>query len=121
MKGPDEPGHDGLFGLKKTRIEDVDQGFFSVLGEARVWERMVVCVTCDHSTPWRDKGHSDDPVPVLIAGGSVGSDGSERFSESEAMKGSLGTLLRGKMLVERLMEARKQPTKQAGKSTPSNL
>src|SRR5712692_10492645 len=29
LKGPDEPGHDGLFDLKKERIEEIDKGFFS--------------------------------------------------------------------------------------------
>src|SRR6267143_4857812 len=31
LKGPDEPGHDGLFDLKKERVEEIDKGFFSVL------------------------------------------------------------------------------------------
>ena len=103
LKGPDEPGHDGLFELKKTRIEEIDEGFFSVLRERNVLERVVLCATCDHSTPWREKGHSDDPVPVLIAGGPVEPDGSERFNEAQAGKGSLGAMERGRMLLERLM------------------
>jgi len=102
LKGPDEPGHDGLFELKKRRIEEIDEGFFHVLTERDVLGGMVVCVTCDHSTPWKDRGHSDDPVPILVAGNRVDPDGSGRFIEKEAMKGSLGRLERGSLLLERL-------------------
>lgn len=102
LKGPDEPGHDGLFELKKTRIEEIDEGFFNVLRERDVLDDIVVCVTCDHSTPWKDKGHSDDPVPVLVAGNRIDVDGSGRFTEKHAMKGSLGLLDRGSLLLERL-------------------
>lgn len=102
LKGPDEPGHDGLFELKKKRIEEIDEGFFRTLKERGVFSGMIVCVTCDHSTPWREKGHSDDPVPVLVVGGQLGSDGAERFTEKEALKGSLGNLTRGGLLLEEL-------------------
>ncbi len=106
LKGPDEPGHDGLFELKKQRIEKIDEGFFSILRERNALKSTILCVTCDHSTPWRDKGHSDDPVPVLVTGGSAERDGSARFSEREAVKGSLRTLERGGLLLERLKQFR---------------
>jgi len=102
LKGPDEPGHDGLFELKKSRIEEIDEGFFHVLKERDVLGGMVVCVTCDHSTPWKGKGHSDDPVPILVAGNHVDPDGGRRFIEKEAMKGRLGRYERGSLLMERL-------------------
>ena len=104
LKGPDEPGHDGLFDLKKQRIEEIDGGFFSHLRQAAKLQRTVLCVTCDHSTPWRDKGHSDDPVPVLVAGGSVKPDGSGRFTETNATSGHFGELERGSMLLPRLKQ-----------------
>ncbi len=102
LKGPDEPGHDGLFLDKTQRIEEIDQGFFSVLAESRVWERCILCVTCDHSTPWREKGHSDYPVPVLFAGTELPRDGSQRFTETQAKNGGLGIFEKGSMLMERL-------------------
>src|SRR6266849_3580516 len=104
LKGPDEPGHDGLFDLKKERIEEINRGFFSVLAKSPKVKDLVVAVTCDHSTPVEDKGHSDDPVPVLVLGGKTKPDGSSRFTERDAMKGSLGTLEKGRMLLERLTE-----------------
>jgi len=104
LKGPDEPGHDGLFDLKKERIEEIDKGFFSILVKSPRLTGLVVAVSCDHSTPVEDKGHSDDPVPVLVLGGKTKPDGSSRFTEREAVKGGLGTLEKGGMLLERLRE-----------------
>ncbi len=103
LKGPDEPGHDGLFDEKKLRIEHVDKDFFSVLEDESFLNKTVLCVTCDHSTPWKEKGHSDDPVPVLVAGGSLKPDGSRRFSESQARRGGLGSIEHGWMLMSRLI------------------
>jgi 2,3-bisphosphoglycerate-independent phosphoglycerate mutase len=104
LKGPDEPGHDGLYDLKKQRIEEIDAGFVSHLRMAAKLQRTVVCVTCDHSTPWKDKGHSDDPVPILVAGGSMKPDGSTRFTETTAGSGHFGKLEHGSMLMERLKQ-----------------
>src|SRR3989449_4565858 len=105
LKGPDEPGHDGLFDLKKERVEEIDKGFFSVFSKFPRLKDLVVAVTCDHSTPVEGKGHSDDPVPVLVLDGKARADGSARFTEKDAARGSLGTLGRGRMLLERLRQA----------------
>jgi len=105
LKGPDEPGHDGLRDEKARRIADIDQGFFSILAKDGLNER-VLCVTCDHSTPWMAKGHSDDPVPVLVRDGrGEGGGASKRFTESEAARGSLGLMNQGSLLMERLVSA----------------
>ena len=104
LKGPDEPGHDGLSDLKRERIEEIDKGFFAVLAKSPRLKDLVVAVTCDHSTPVEDKGHSDDPVPVLVFGGKSKPDGSARFTENDAVKGSLGTLKRGMVLIEHLRQ-----------------
>jgi len=104
LKGPDEPGHDGLYDLKKQRIEEIDGGFFSHLRQATKLQRTVLCVTCDHSTPWKDKGHSDDPVPVLVAGGSMKTDGSSRFTETNARSGRFERLERGSLLLPLLKQ-----------------
>ncbi len=104
LKGPDEPGHDGMFDLKKQRIEEIDSGFFAILQKASKLQKVILCVTCDHSTPWKDKGHSDDPVPILVLGGSMKPGGSNRFTETDARKGSLGQLSRGMLLMDRLKQ-----------------
>ncbi len=104
LKGPDEPGHDGLFDLKKKRIEGIDSGFFSILGKDSAIKGTRMCVTCDHSTPWKIKSHSDDPVPVLDTGRNGKGGSSNRFTERTAMKGSLGMIEKGTLLLERLKE-----------------
>src|SRR5438093_610788 len=90
--------------VKKQRIEEIDSGFFSHLRMAAKLQRTVLCVTCDHSTPWKDKGHSDDPVPVLVAGGSIKPDGSNRFTETNASLGHFEKLERGSVLLPRLKQ-----------------
>jgi 2,3-bisphosphoglycerate-independent phosphoglycerate mutase len=104
LKGPDEPGHDGLYELKKQRIEEIDGGFFAHLRMAAKLQRSVLCVACDHSTPWKDKGHSDDPVPVLISGGPMKPDSSSRFTETNASLGHFEKMDRGSMLLPRLKQ-----------------
>ncbi|HZD11899.1 MAG TPA: alkaline phosphatase family protein, partial [Candidatus Binatus sp.] len=104
LKGPDEPGHDGMMDLKKQRIEEIDAGFFQVLAKSKEVDDIIVCVTCDHSTPWRDKAHSDDPVPVLLVNhdSSTTKNLTHRFSEMDAKNGSLGIIQSGRMILEQL-------------------
>jgi 2,3-bisphosphoglycerate-independent phosphoglycerate mutase len=91
LKGPDEPGHDGDFEGKKKAIEDIDAGFFSSIP----LDEELLCVTADHSTPCIAKGHTDDSVPILVAGNNVPPDGSQRFTEEYARRGKLGTVNHG--------------------------
>jgi len=103
IKGPDEPGHDGDFKLKTQIIEAIDAFFFERLLQKLDLEECIVCVTADHATPCKLKAHSDDPVPLLISGDRVPSDGAEMFSEKECKRGSLGTLECGTLLMPMLM------------------
>jgi 2,3-bisphosphoglycerate-independent phosphoglycerate mutase len=94
LKGPDEPGHDGDAVLKKEVIEAIDRSFFGPFLDGLDLTRYRVGVTADHATPAILRGHSDDPVPILIAGAGVAPDpevGAVGFSESAAARGSLGT------------------------------
>ena len=99
LKGPDEPGHDGDFDGKRKSIEDIDAGFFAGIQELG---SKLLSVTADHSTPCIVKGHSDDPVPLLVVGSNVKSDGSMRFTEAYAKKGSLGTIKHGHEILKML-------------------
>ena len=96
LKGPDEPGHDGDFDGKQKSIEDIDAGFFSGLQDLT---SKILCVTADHSTPCAAKGHTDDPVPLLVVGAGVKSDGSRRFTESYAMEGKFGKIMHGYLIL----------------------
>ncbi len=94
IKGPDEFGHDGDARGKKKNIEDIDRRFFgTLLKEAAGIKNFTVVVSGDHSTPCVKKGHSDDPIPLLISGSRIKQDGSARFTEGYAKKGSLGLLM----------------------------
>lgn len=110
IKGPDEPGHDGDVKLKKEIIEKIDALFFSKLLKIIDLSNSVVCVTADHSTPCSLKGHSDDPVPLLIAGDKIRGDGAEKFGERECAKGSLKTLSKGTELIPKLMKLIEEET-----------
>lgn len=99
LKGPDEPGHDGDFDGKKKAIEDIDAGFFAGLGDIRP---RLLCVTADHSTPCPAKGHTDDPVPLLVTGPNVLADGSMRFTEAYARKGKVGKIKHGYEILKML-------------------
>ena len=92
LKGPDEFGHDGDAVGKMKNIEEIDRRFFKTLMENIDPDKTAIVVSADHCTPCINKGHSDDPVPLLISGNSVKNDSTTRMTESQAAKGSLGML-----------------------------
>jgi 2,3-bisphosphoglycerate-independent phosphoglycerate mutase len=92
IKGPDEPGHDGDAAAKRAVIELIDQAFFGTLLPELDLTQVLIAVTADHATPCVLHSHSDDPVPLLLAGAGVVSDGSREFSEAACAHGSLGML-----------------------------
>jgi len=104
IKGPDEPGHDGDFKLKKKLISMIDEHFLGRLINNIDSEDHIICVTADHATPCGVKAHTDDPVPVLISGKGVQGDATNNFSEKECKKGRLGILKRGTELMPKLIE-----------------
>ena len=91
IKGPDVPAHDGRAVDKRDVIAAIDAGFFS---EALGWldSSTIVAVTADHSTSCVRKAHTAEPVPLLVSGGGVQSDGSTAFGERACATGSLGHL-----------------------------
>lgn len=92
LKGPDEPGHDGDARRKKKVIEKIDAEFFNSLTRQVDLNSVTFIVSADHSTPCSVKGHSADPVPLLISGPKVKRDATCRFTERDASRGSLGTM-----------------------------
>lgn len=103
IKGPDEPGHDGDFDLKSQLIATVDKHFVGNILQQINLEDHIICITADHSTPCKLKAHSDDPVPLLIAGNGLQGDRVQRFSEKECKMGELGVLLKGTELMPKLV------------------
>jgi len=102
IKGPDVPAHDGRFEDKLENIEAIDAAFFGVLlPELR--KDVIVAVTADHSTSCAKKAHTDDPVPLIVAGPGVSSDSVSTFGERAATRGDIGEI-QGVEIMPHLME-----------------
>jgi len=99
LKGPDEFGHDGDAIGKMKNIEEIDRRFFGTLLDHIDMSKVAVMISADHSTPSIHKGHSDDPVPLLISGNMIENDNTQRFTETESKNGSIG-LIEGAQVVE---------------------
>ncbi len=105
LKGPDEPGHDGDAVRKREIVESIDRSFFGPFLEGLDLGRVRVAVTADHATPAVLKGHSDDPVPLVIAGAGVWPEppgAAVKFGERSSAAGALG-LRRGSEVLELLI------------------
>ena len=92
LKGPDEFGHDGDAIGKMKNIEEIDKRFFGTLLNNIDVSKIAVMISADHSTPCINKGHSDDPVPLLISGDMIVNDNSQRFTEEDGKKGTIGLI-----------------------------
>jgi 2,3-bisphosphoglycerate-independent phosphoglycerate mutase len=105
LKGPDEPGHDGDAIRKRDIVEAIDRSFFGPFLDGLDLDRIRIAVTADHATPTILKGHSDDPVPLLLVGTGVApSPGGTplKFGEPAAAGGRLGRR-RGSEVLELLL------------------
>ena len=102
IKGPDVPAHDGNAEEKLRVIEDIDAAFFAELLPRIDAARTLLAVTADHSTSCVRKAHTADPVPLLVVGPGVRTDGAGAFGEGAAWAGALGTL-RGTEIMPRLV------------------
>lgn len=101
IKGPDVPAHDGRAEDKRDVIALIDRAFFGEVLPLIEPGRTIVTVTADHSTSCVRRAHTAEPVPIVVSGASVTSDGTEAFGERACAAGSLGTF-RGVEIVPRL-------------------
>lgn len=108
LKGPDEPGHDGMLKDKVRAIEDIDAYFVKPLLEAVDLRELAIIVTADHATPPSAKAHTGDPAPLVIRIPGLKPDGVRRFTERECSRGSLGTLAHGWELLPRFLRLAKE-------------
>lgn len=90
LKGPDEFGHDGDAIGKKENIEEIDRRFFKTLLDNIDTSKVAIIISADHSTPCINKGHSDDPVPVIVSGDMIKNDKTTRMTEVQAKNGDIG-------------------------------
>lgn len=93
IKGPDEFGHDGDALGKKQNIERIDMEFFGTLLKELKNANVSIVVSGDHSTPCIKKSHTDDPVPLLISSKTLGNTKVQRFTESYAKNGAVGSIM----------------------------
>jgi 2,3-bisphosphoglycerate-independent phosphoglycerate mutase len=98
VKGTDMAGEDGNFDQKVAVIEEVDRTLPVLLQKRPT----VLAITGDHSTPVPMKSHSWHPQPVMILGPVSGSDKLQRFTETNANRGSLG-VFKSKHLIRLMM------------------
>lgn len=85
VKDADNNGHDGNFEGKKNTIAKIDKELVARLKDAEAY----IAVTGDHSTPVTIKRHCSDPVPLLIKGDGVRTDGVKKFDEISVASGGL--------------------------------
>ncbi len=102
LKGPDEFGHDGDAIGKMKNIEEIDKRFFGTLLENIDTEDVVIVISADHATPCINKGHSDDPVPLLVSGNKIKKDTTQRFTEYDSKNGEIG-LLEGAQVIDSVL------------------
>ncbi len=88
VKKTDAMGEDGNFRGKVEKVELFD----ALLPEILALGPDVLAITGDHSTPALLKAHSWHPVPLLLKAPYLRADEAKRFTEKEALKGSLGHL-----------------------------
>ena len=101
LKGPDVPAHDGRALDKRDVVTAIDRAFFGEILPRLNLARSVIAVTADHATSCLRMSHTADPVPLLVSGAGVASDGSDAYGERACAAGSLGEL-RGIEILPRL-------------------
>ena len=102
VKAPDLCGHDGKPMEKMQVLERIDKELMGHLRQ-HLPPETILAVTGDHSTPCERKDHSGDPVPLLVFGEGVRTDGVGQFDEFAGMRGGLGRL-RGRDLMPLLLD-----------------
>jgi 2,3-bisphosphoglycerate-independent phosphoglycerate mutase len=88
VEAPDEAGHLGDAGLKIRAIEDLDRRLLKrILSNIGTGYRLLVMP--DHPTPVRIKTHSSDPVPFILWGQGIATNGVPDYSEKAALDSGL--------------------------------
>ena len=115
-KAADEAAHRHSPQAKRDAIAALDRGL------AGLWDwpalgDLVVAVTADHATPSRGPMlHSGESVPLAVVGEGVRRDRVERFSERDAVLGTLGQL-RGRDVLPVLLNAADRARFLGGRAT----
>ncbi len=83
IEATDEAGHEGNIDEKVASIEKVDE---EIIPRIRRYsgDDLKVLIMPDHQTPISTKMHGTDPVPFLIWGKGISSNGAKRMTEVSA-------------------------------------
>ena len=101
IEAPDEAAHDHALDAKIKAIQRIDA---EVVGRLRSYPGDVrLLIMPDHPTPIEVRTHTDDPVPFLIWGKGVASNGAAAFTEAAAVKTGL-SLAKGYKIMERFIQ-----------------
>jgi len=87
IEAPDAEGHDGNAEGKKAAIEAIDQeviGRLVAYADDPLTPQLRILALPDHPTPVATKRHSDEPVPFVLVGPGIESNGAARLTEKEA-------------------------------------
>jgi 2,3-bisphosphoglycerate-independent phosphoglycerate mutase len=101
IEAPDEAAHDRAIDAKIDAIQRIDAEVVSRLRSYPGDIRLLIMP--DHPTPIEIRTHTDDPVPFLIWGTGVKSNGAGGFTEAEA-KGTGLYLEKGYKIMEIFMQ-----------------
>jgi 2,3-bisphosphoglycerate-independent phosphoglycerate mutase len=101
VEAPDEAGHSGSVTQKVEAIERSDE---EIVGRLLRYtdEELRVLIMPDHPTPIELRTHTPDPVPFMVWGHGIKSNGAERLTESEAC-GSGFRIENGYVIINRLI------------------
>jgi len=84
IEAADEAGHGGFIDEKIKAIEKIDA---EVVGRLRNYAGdLRVLIMPDHPTPITVRTHTADPVPFLLWGKGIRTNGAKRFNEAEARR-----------------------------------
>jgi len=81
IEAPDEAGHMGSVEEKIKAVENINNIVLPVFIEAMKNGNIRILITPDHPTPISLRTHVAEPVPAIIAGAGVVSDGNESYHE----------------------------------------
>jgi len=88
VEAPDEAAHGGNIDEKIEAIQIIDSEIVSKL-RARPGDDLRVLIMPDHPTPIETRTHSPEPVPFLLWGKGIASNGGDGYSEAQAAKTGL--------------------------------
>jgi 2,3-bisphosphoglycerate-independent phosphoglycerate mutase len=97
IESTDEVSHEQRLDLKLKAIEDFDSRLIGRV-MSKFGGKVAYCVLPDHPVPLRIGKHTRTPVPVAVYQPENPADGVETYSESTALKGSLGFLKGGELM-----------------------